>query len=484
MPSRLVRWTLSRARRPPPNNSPSEPESYSLTSLPNELLFVVLQALDDRSLHLMVPISKRFYHLATQSLLSRYDISPSSGSVTVTSSDALRALRIGTTFYHGTFKALSYIVPSPTSITKDIRRIEALLKRFSRGLSRIRSVTLDFGTDIIERPVGWTIGGLAPKLLSTICGDSQAALFVVDNGLFTCKPKAMLLWSPYTRDQYCKVQMHDGSRQWVPSIRSIKSLHISYPVCTALEAPQPWTMIVVDAENIRTLLLSIQLSTQQWSAILGSITLPKLHEVGIWAETITSTTSTSFLNRHAADILTLKYMSPVAEPLPPASPPLSLRKLQRLSALSHYIVHILHGRDTGAVFPRLAHVELWPDTQTHVALHLLSTHTPLQQLTLWFLTDIDPVLWPVFPEVILLELNNVNLVELDKGTAGAAGLPALFAHAFPALLRLLVNHSFPKGKSPIENLAIRKTKQALVKRIAEVNPGIQGYYIDQASFVP
>ncbi|KAJ7664864.1 hypothetical protein B0H17DRAFT_295722 [Mycena rosella] len=482
MPSRLAHWTLSRTRsRPrlrPRDSSRSDGEYYSLTSLPNELLFAVLEFMDDKCLHLMVVVSKRFYHLGTQSLLSRYDVSPSSGSVTVTSSDALRALRIAMTLYRGTFRALSYCVPSPVPVTKDIRRIEALLRRFWVGLTRIRSVSLDFGTNIIARPVGWTIGGLAPKLLSTICGDSQMAVFVVDNGLFTCSPKMMLLWNPYTREQYCKVQMHDSSRQWVPSIRSIQSLDITYPVCTALSPLQPWTMVIVDAVNITTLLLSIHLSPREWSAILSATTLSHLTEVGIWAETITSATSTAFLNRHAANLLTLRYMSPVAEPLPPLSPPLSLPALRHLSARAHYVVHILRGPVAPALFPALAHVELWPDTHTHAALHLLSLHPALTRLTLWLLPEFDPAPWPVFPEVDRVELNTCPVTDVC--------LPTLLACAFPVLRRVEVNHSFPKakGRSPVENQAIRNAKHALVRSIALANSGVERYFIDKEFFEP
>ncbi|KAJ7139241.1 hypothetical protein C8R44DRAFT_727344 [Mycena epipterygia] len=473
MPSRLAQWTLSRTRRTASGTdlTRSQVEYHSLTSLPNELLLALLEVMDDSTLHLMVAVSKRFYYLATRSLLSRYDIQPSSGYVTLKSSAALRALRIAMTLSQHTFKELNYLISSEAPKTKDIRRIEALLRRrFWGGPARIRSVRLDFGSNIIERPVGWKIGGLAPKLLTTICGDSQTAVWVADNGLFTCKPRSLLLWSPYSRDPYCKIQMHDGSRQWVPSIRSIKSLNITYPVCTALSPLQPWTLVVVNAKTIMTLRLSIRLSAPEWSAILSSITLPHLHEVGIWAPTITSETSTAFLNRHA--IFTLKYMSPAATPLPPAAPPLALPMLSHLTALSHYIVYILHARDSAALFPNLASVELWPDARLYDALHLLSSHPPLQRFTLWFLHDIALTQWPV--------LFGVDVVELNKSRVD----PALLAHAFPALRRLQINYCFPKGKSPTENKAIRRGKQLLVNRIAQANPGIDRYFIDREFFEP
>ncbi|KAJ7866503.1 hypothetical protein B0H13DRAFT_2066785 [Mycena leptocephala] len=476
MPFRLARWTVSRTIRKSTPHEAEEPEYY-LTSLPNELLFAVLEAMDDKSLHLMAAVSKRFYHLATQSLLSRYSLSPKSGQVFVTTSDALRALRIAMTFYSGTLKALTYTVLSPDSITKDVRRIEALLRRFWASSARIKQISLFFGKDIIERPVGWTIGALTPRLMSTMCGHSQVALFVADGGLFTCKTKSLILWSPYTRDRYSKISMHDGSRQWVPSIRSIWSLDVTYPVCTAISPAHPWTMVVVNALNVRTLLLSIRLSAREWSAILSSIELLHLNEVGIWAETISSEMSTAFLNRHP--IATLKYMSPSAEPLPHGAPPLALPKLRHLTALSHYIVHIFSGRDTGTVFPQLTDVELFPDAQFHAALHLLNLHIPLQSVTLWFLIDQDPATWPIFP--------HVDFVALNKCDIAAARLPALIARVFPGLRRLSLNHSFPKvGSSTPQalNHEIWTKKHELVRKIARANPGVERYYIDKEFFPP
>ncbi|KAJ7754367.1 hypothetical protein DFH07DRAFT_823110 [Mycena maculata] len=464
MPSRLLQWTLSRTQRT--KRDKSQLDYHPLTSLPNELVLAVLETMDDTTLHLMAAVSKRFYHLSTQILLSRYDISPSSGYVTITSSAALRALRIAMTLHQPTLKRFNFIPPSGVSITKDIRRIEAFLRKVS-GYRRIRKVSLDFGRNVIKRPVGWTIGGIAPRLMAAICGDSPNAVFVAANGLFTCKPKSMLLWSPYARDPYSKVLMHDGSRQWVPSIRSLNTLDATYPVCTALVPHRPWTLVIVNSREISELLLSIQLSAPEWSAILSALTLPKLREVGIWAETIASAASTPFLNRHA--VATLRYMSPIAERLPYGAAPLCLPKLRHLIALSHYVVHTLHGRDADALFPKLEHVELWPDTHFHAVLRLLSSHVPIQRLTLWMPPDFDAARWPVFP--------GVDVVHLNKSDAGAAGLRALLAHAFPALRRLHVNHSFEKG-------AIRQKKLDFLRRIALLNTGLEGIFIDGEIFQP
>lgn len=422
------------------------------------------------------------------------------------------------TFYSGTIKALKYLVLAPTSINKDVRRLEALLRQFRLRSTRIHKVSLDFGKNIIERPVGWTIAGLAPYLLTTICGQAQTALFVVNNGLFTCKPKALVRWNPYTRDQYYKMNMHDGTRQWVPSIRSIESLDVTYPVCTTLAPMSPWTMVVVNWRSLHTLLLSIKLSAPEWSAILPAIYLPHLREVGIWAEEISATVSTAFLNRHQT-LTTLKYMSPVAEALSTTDKALVLSRLQHLTALAHYIIHtctftctftrFLQGNAPPASpFPVLTHVELFPDACFHGALRLLSLHAPLTQLTLWFIapalmppifpiptTHESPPAWPIFPRIDALALNKYELLlgggdefeELreDSIYTGAARLPAFVAHVFPGLRTLELNHTFPKNAgTQAENHAIWKRKGELVKRIARANVGVQRYYVDKEFFAP
>ncbi|KAJ7510716.1 hypothetical protein B0H11DRAFT_1955890 [Mycena galericulata] len=307
--------------------------------------------------------------------------------------------------------------------------------------------------------------------MSTICGDSPVALFVAVNGIFTCRPRSMLLWNPYTRDPYCKMQMHDDSRQWVPSIRSIKTLDVEYPVRT--RPRWSWTMVVVNAKEIGELFLSIQLSTPEWSAILSSITLPNLREVGIWAETITLADSTSFLNRHA--VVTLRYMSPAALSRPSA--PLFLPTLRRLISLSHYIVHTFRIWHPEFLFPKLTHVELWPDAQFYAALQLLSTHPSIQRLGLWMLADFeDASLWPVFPAV--------DVVELNKCHIALAGLPALLVHAFPALRRLHMNHSFPKASTSAQSPAIHQSKLDVVARVFELNAGVESCLIDAELFEP
>ncbi|KAJ7870450.1 hypothetical protein B0H13DRAFT_2061768 [Mycena leptocephala] len=339
MPFRLARWTVSRTIRKSTPHEAEEPEYY-LTSYRTNFSSLCLRQWMI-ILHLMAAVSKRFYHWRP---------------MFVTTSDALRALRIAMTFYSGTLKALTYT---------DVRRIEALL----------RSAHIDARR-------------FAPM---------------------------------------------------VPSIRSIWSLDVTYPVCTAISPAHPWTMVVVNALNVRTLLLSIRLSRAN---------------VGIWAETISSEMSTAFLN----------------PPNPsPWAPPLALPKLRHLTALSHYIVHIFSGRDTGTVFPQLTDVELFPDAQFHAALHLLNLHIPLQSVTLWFLIDQDPATWPIFP--------HVDFVALNKCDIAAARLPALIARVFPGLRRLSLNHSFPKvGSSTPQalNHEIWTKKRELVRKIARANPGWRG----------
>ncbi|KAJ7604718.1 hypothetical protein DFH06DRAFT_1253878 [Mycena polygramma] len=482
MTSRLARWPLSRTRLKGPQES--RPTGFlRLTSLPNELLFALLDDMDDKSLHIMVAVSKRFYHLATQALLSRYSISLARDSVTLTSSDALRAFRIAMTLYNGTFKRLDFFPTSMSSLSKDVRRLDALIRRFGCRSVRIPKIRLRFTKNALGNPAGWTIGRLTRSLLTTICGDSSGALFILNKGLFTWRPKSMFVVHPFLPDQYSKVEMHDGSRQWVPSIRSILTIDVIYPVCTALSPDKPWTMVVLNKQEVLTLLLSIQLSAREWASILASIGLPNLDEVGIWAETISCYMSTAFLNRHLT-VTVLKYMSPVAEPLPPTARPLTLPNLHQLTALSHYIVHVFSGRDSGAAFPQLEHVELFPDFMFHEALRLLSLHhnAMLESLTFWFLTDLDPAAWPVFPLI--------EFVTLNKCDVASARLPALLAHAFPALRQLGVNHSFGKSSAtaprivPPQKDPFRKAKKALVRKISRANPNVHVYVIDSQFFRP
>ncbi|KAJ7140399.1 hypothetical protein C8R46DRAFT_1046909 [Mycena filopes] len=495
MSSRIARWTLSRAQRPPGNPyKVSRKIDPFLTSLPTEMLCAILDAMDDRSLHLMAAVSKLFHHLAIQSMLLRYNLSLSSGHVAITSSDALRALRVALVFHTGSLEALKYTVLTPTSLTKDVRRLEALLRRLLGGSRRVPKICIDFHKNIIERPVGWTIAGLAPYLLTTVCSQSQTALFIVENGIFTCKPKKLVHWNPYTRDQYYKITMHDGSRQWVPSIRSIESLAVTYPVCIALSPMQPWSMVVVNAGTIHTLLLAIKLTAPEWAAILSVIKLTHLYEVGIWAEEISATVSTAFLNRHPT-LMTLKYMSSAAaaEPRHPVDRALALPRLGHLTARAHYVVRVLTPRvgDDPAPFPALWHVELFPDAQFPAALWLLRTHVPLTTLSLWFLTaamlpapsttDTDAVSWPVFPFVEALALNKYDLDDDDA----AARLPGFLAQIFTGLRTLELSHSFPKAAgTQAENRAVWKRKSALVRRIAWANTGVTRYLIDKEFFSP
>src|ERR1700761_1072029 len=155
-------------------------------------------------------------------------------------------------------RSFQYIVPSAKPKTNDIRRMEALLRRFWSRPACIQKISLHFGNNVIRQPVRWTMGLFAPRLLSSCCGNSQTALFVVENGLFTCKARSLLSRSPYTPVQYVNMEMHDGSHQWVPAIRSLHTLDITYPVSTALSPQPPWTMFVVNVEDRRLLPSSLR----------------------------------------------------------------------------------------------------------------------------------------------------------------------------------------------------------------------------------
>ncbi|KAJ7858075.1 hypothetical protein B0H14DRAFT_3447588 [Mycena olivaceomarginata] len=489
----LARWT-SRTRGVPRDiEFLSRPDCYSLTLLPNELIFVLLKCLDDKSLRIMVTVSKRLSNLAIQALVSRCDISPA-GDVTVNSSDALRSLRVLMTHvtYQGAFKSLSHLIPPEPLMTNDIRRLMAILNRACVGPARMERLRLNFQCDIISQSTGKATALLAPKLLSAVCGDSPAALFVAGDGLFTCKPKSLLQWSPNPHKSLRTAQLHDGSRQSVPSIHSIQTLDVTYPVCAALVLPpkRPWTLVVIDARRITALRLSITLLPHEWTQILGTLTLPCLRDVGIWAPAITSFTSTSFLNHHAPQITALTYMAPVADALANCTPPLALPQLLHLTALAHYVVHIMSGRSPEAAFPSLTHAELWPDAAFTEALQLLSAHSRLTHITLWALGDpddakssaadlnLDPALWPVFPAVIILELN--------KSAVEDPRLLALIARAFPALQHLHVNGSLPKLPDfglTIYFRALEKRRAAFVSRIREANSEVTMFRIEGDYFL-
>ncbi|KAK7042715.1 hypothetical protein R3P38DRAFT_2891902 [Favolaschia claudopus] len=489
MSSRLARWSLSRAR----SQHLLQAAESSLTNLPNELLIVILEFLDDKCLHLIAALSNRFFQLSTETLLLRHDIPPALDSVAIKSSAALCALRLGLVFFKGRVSLFRYVVPQPISLSKDLRRLEAVVRRLG-GAGR--QLCLDFYSNIIERPLGWTIGGLVPRLLHGLCSHAEVGLFIADDGLFTMKSKSVYLWNPYTRDRYTKTTFHDGTRQWAPSIRSIKSLSVTYPLFNGgSPAPQRWCMVVVNSLDLHTLLLNLKLTQLEWAFILANLTLPNLHAVGIYAECISSTASTLFLNRHP--ITQLTYMSPKAlKPLYPTTKVLTLPRLTHLTALGHYVCHIFPSPtsfpSSSLLFPILTSIELFPDSDLDRALELLSTHAPLTQLALWAILDLSassPIFSLVFPTLSALTLNK------SPALVSSPRFPGILAVMFPALQRVEMNYCFADargrrgnaGSSSVTNEArheVWRGKRRCVDRLAAENAGLVVVMVDREFFAP
>jgi hypothetical protein len=284
--------------------------------------------------------------------------------------------------------------------------------------------------------------------------------------------------------------MHDGSRQRVPTIRSLQTLSIKYPLHTSSPFDK-WKLVVVDAASLTDLQLSIKLAPHEWSAILDGLTLPVLVCVGLWAEAISTETSTLFFNRHPK-IRIIKYMSATADALPASCEPLHLPHLESLNTLAPYLVHILSTPEHAAAacaddvavpdalnirqrFPSLSHIELRPHVRLHDALLLASAHTPLSALTLWSLSEAHLAAgpWPTFPRVRRLTLNESRVVQ----HARVAGLPALLALAFPALAKVEVNYSWANN-ADISNRQVKKEQRAFVEEVKAANPGVHTFLFD------
>ncbi|KAJ6545164.1 hypothetical protein B0H19DRAFT_280925 [Mycena capillaripes] len=485
-------------------NAPSGPER-GLPTLPNELIPAVLTRLDSRSLFYVAQVSRRFNELSTRDWLARHGINPSqlsSGHVVLRSdlpAEAFVALRTARFLRARPLTGFTCIMPFVVD-AKIIRALNSLVSWFS---PRLTTMELDFGVDMI--PYSTTVRPTAralKKLVCTLAADCPTTVFVVKDGLFTCRPDALRRWSPVTghyeggwaESTYSKVHMHDGSRQRVPTIRALQTLSVQYPLDAAAAAPfDKWKLVIVDAGTLTDLQLSIKLAPHEWAAILDSaLTLPALVCVGLWAEAISTATSTRFLNRHPK-IRTIKYMSPTADALPAGCAPLSLPRLESLNTLVPYLVHILAApepaascahpdgasaaaSDTRTRFPHLSHIELRPHTRLPAALRLASAHAPLGALTLWSLEPSHLAAsrpWPTFPHVCRLTLNESNVTRAPL----ACGLPALLAQAFPALTKVEVNYSW-MYTTDMSGRQVRAEQRAFVEQVGAANPGVHTFLFD------
>ncbi|KAJ6623737.1 hypothetical protein B0H10DRAFT_778282 [Mycena sp. CBHHK59/15] len=495
--------TTSVTRRPE-KFFPDGPER-GLPLLPNELIPIILIRLDSRSLYHVAQVSRRFNELSTRGWLARHGVTPSqlsSGRVVIKSElpiEAFAALRSALFLRGRPLTGLTCIFSSiPAVDSKTLQQLESLIMWFSPPLVRIEATDIDFGVDLIAQAAAVKPTSRAlTKLVCTISGDAPTTVFILKDGLFTCRPETLRRWTPATgqyeggwtkgwsESSFSSIRMHDGSRQRVPTIRSMQTLGIKYPMHDTMSPFNQWKIVTIDAASITDLQLTIKLSSQKWSAILAAISLPSLVCVGLWAETITTETSTLFFNRHP--IRTIKYMSPTDTPLPPGCPSLHLPRLESLNTLAPYLTHILQAPDSAQHLPRLTHIELLHhylfrdalplasiELRQHYlfrdALLLASTHPPLTALTLWSLHEFDAPWWPRFPGVRRITLNEIRV------PASLAHLPALLARAFPALKTVEVNYSFVRDEMSRRQIAADQAE--FVHRVSRVNPTVHTFLFD------
>ncbi|KAF7296879.1 F-box domain-containing protein [Mycena indigotica] len=469
-----------------------------LPSLPTELLLEILAAADDETLHALAEVSKKFHWLAKESLLLRHKLELFTKNVLISSSDALRALRL----------ALALRDPDPSSpianrrplhkfeyVPRDgltnggvenLRRLQALFNHLSPSVYRISHILLTFDRNLIKRPVTWNMGVNVPRLLQALCGQSPVAVIVSNTAIFTHKVRALRTWNPYTREPYCKLELHDGSKQWVATTNALSSIEAVYPFgpgdpATAAKNTKiaasharrdpllPWTLLIIDKTKITTLLLSVELTFSAWTAILSDpgLILPALHTVAIWSTKITPRASVEFLNRHSATLTTLTYMSPVfLAKYDYTTAPISWKKLQRLTAVAHYM-NVLN---TNYNLPSLTMVEIWPSDVDTVrsslapALQAVSRLPELDTLALWSLTEPDVSFsWPVLPNVRTLILQNVT-TPLDT-----TRLIALLASALPALRSFQVTGGPHTRTTPARELSeeMKRWKEDLLTKMED-----------------
>ncbi|KAF8188848.1 hypothetical protein K438DRAFT_1833432 [Mycena galopus ATCC 62051] len=502
------KWASAPIPHPPdinekrlPTRLPASGPECGLAALPNELVPAVLKRLDIHSLFRVAKVSRRFNEISTREWLARHGITSSqlsAGHAIIRSDlpgEAFVALRIALFIRARPLTRLTCTIPfAPDSPV--INQLDSFLTWFS---PRLATTELDLGVDLIPHSTAVKSTARAvTKFIANLSADCPTTVFVLKDGLFTCRPDALRRWSPATghfeggwaETSYSNVRMHDGSRQRIPAIRSLRTLSIKYPLHATLAPFDKWKLVVLDAASLTDLQLYIKLASQEWSAILDGLLLPALVCVGLWAEAISTATSARFFNRHPT-IRTIKYMSPTADSLPRESSPLSLPSLETLNTLAPYLVHVFSPpkRDascadadadaseaadtygTRARFPHLAHIELRPHARFHAALALAAAHTPLRALTLWSLAPAhfpSPSAWPVFPNVLRLTLNESCLPPVL-----AAGLPGLLAHAFPALRKVEVNYSNP-------DISKRQAREqrAFVEQVRAANPGVHTILFD------
>ncbi|KAJ7609878.1 hypothetical protein FB45DRAFT_1066441 [Roridomyces roridus] len=450
---------------------------WGLPALPNEVIPSILTHLDERALSSVARVSLRFNELSTRVWLARYGVTPSKFSSDHLVFDARRwpasafpAANTALWLRSHSLTDFTCILP-PAFHSSIIQQLTTFVSSFS-----ITRMALDFGHDMILRAKE---SNQIPRdlriLLSTIIDDSPTTVVILQHGLFTCRPGALRRWSPETghykggwaEATYSAITMHDGSRQNVPTISSLTMLNIS-PLNAAAPVPfDQWKLVVVDASLLTELDLSVKLTPDEWDVILDALALPNLQHVGLWAQAISVTTSTLFLNRHPT-VHTLKNMTRTITPSPDG-PSLRLPQLDTLNALAPYVITVLRSSEPSSTrLPRLALIELRPHAQLDEALLLASAHAPLTSLALWTFS-LPRTRTPkiTFPTVHRLILNEPQITALMDDA-----LPAFLAVAFPALDCLEVNYAWMSDVG-LSAKHIEKQNTALARRVAAVNPGVR-----------
>ncbi|KAJ6587350.1 hypothetical protein B0H10DRAFT_1961417 [Mycena sp. CBHHK59/15] len=443
---------------------PDGPER-GLPLLPNELIPTILIRLDSRSLYHLAQVCRRFNELSTRGWLARHGVTPSqlsSGRVVIKSElpiEAFAALRSALFLRGRPLTGLTCIFTSiPAVDSKTLQQLESLIMWFSPPLVRIEATDIDFGVDLIAQAAAVKPTSRAlTKLVCTISGDAPTTVFILKDGLFTCRPETLRRWTPATgqyeggwtkgwsESSFSSIRMHDGSRQRVPTIRSMQTLGIKYPMHDTVSPFNQWKIVTIDAASITDLQLTIKLSSQEWSAILAAISLPSLvcnHQIYV-------------AHRHAAA---------------PGCPPLHLPRLESLNTLAPYLTRILQAPDSAQHLPRLTHIELRQHYLFRDALLLASTHAPLAALTIWSLHEFDAPWWPRFPGVRRITLNEIRV------PASLAHLPALLVRAFPALKTVEVNYSFVSEEMSRRQIAADQAE--FVHRVSRVNPTVHTFLFD------
>ncbi|CAK5266472.1 unnamed protein product [Mycena citricolor] len=476
---------------------PQESE-HGFAALPNELIPSILSHLvlsepqPPKTLVNLAQVSRRFNDLATRAWLSLYGVTAAgiaTGCLAIRTDDseaAAHALKSALFFRTNDGPGVQELRWIAEKDSLDVRGVEELASvvHWAAALSRPDDVGLsmhiDLGMDGIQAALTSRSMARAVVLLlraTTDCTRAVTAVVMTD-GLLTCRPDGLKKWSPSTgnydgtwkaANSYASITMHDRSKQSVPTIRTMQTLSATFRP----RAEKLWNTVVLDAHTLTDLQLTIKLAPNEWDAVLGSLHLPALVCVGLWAPEISVETSTRFLNRHRR-VTTIKNMTAYSV-LEASGAPLSLPKLQTLNALVPFVLHVLSPGDADARFPHLAHIELRQHAQLPDCLRLLASHLPtLSALTLWTLHAMHFTSWPVLPNLRRITFNECR-IPASGGSFDAIMTPK----TFPALSKVEVNYTWSgSGDVLLSVKQIRKDRRVFADRVRVLHPGVQNFVFD------